>query len=507
MNKNSYPNYDYSQYVQAPRDIQKWTQAAREVYYKMHKGINKDQALKEVINGWDRVEELDFKNWLRFYEEGAQNKYKEGQVKQAQFFFPEPLRNTQPQQLNMQEMKDPKSHPDMLKDEKAEIIRNQRNKIMGRLDSAEKLLRSHEGHIFAGDELEQLIEALYQLKKKIQMVNKISTSTRLYQDMIIREANILVSKGFKDGSSFLIKVAQEIPNAAEAPSPINMGGQAGTLPGQAPGQVPPPAGDMPIDVSMPDIVPGVPQNAAPQGVATEQVQGEPLSQGMKEFLDGLDSANEDFEEKEENDNDDFVVEAQEMPQPRMHEEPLEVEEDPNYDPEVKAGRDFDALLDHTLANITVQDVINKLEDVSKIFKTREIPRIISIVDLMLNRLGLSSFFPEIAESSAKANDMTMYIGSRLDAVLSQLRGTIQTTPIDLKNEGAPPTSPTAQRLTEMDEKEKAKKQMRKEIEEQNLMQEKPKPEIEMQEDLGQPAAPIPAEAPPATPTPPAPAAV
>ena len=39
-------------------------------------------------------------------------------------------------------------------------------------DTAEKLMRSDEGEIFAGKEIEPVLESLYQLKKKIQMMMK-----------------------------------------------------------------------------------------------------------------------------------------------------------------------------------------------------------------------------------------------------------------------------------------------------------------------------------------------
>ena len=59
---------------------------------------------------------------------------------------------------------------------KETLLRNSAQKIIGRLDSAEKLLRSPEGQAFAGPELEQLMEAIYTLKKKVQLVNKLSVS-------------------------------------------------------------------------------------------------------------------------------------------------------------------------------------------------------------------------------------------------------------------------------------------------------------------------------------------
>src|SRR5208282_6852066 len=98
---------------------------------------------------------------------------------------------------------------------KKRIIEKQRQKIIGRLDSAEKLLRSPEGQDFAGTELENLMEAIYSLKKKVQLVNKLSTSTRLYEDMIVREANVLSRRGFVKAANMLYSVAQSPGASAE----------------------------------------------------------------------------------------------------------------------------------------------------------------------------------------------------------------------------------------------------------------------------------------------------
>jgi len=515
MKTNAYPNYDWHTNMMPSRDLTKWMQAVREIYYSVHKGAKREDAFDKITNGWGKMEKLDFKNWLKFYEENGQNKYKEATVKTAQFWNELPRFDNHPA-IDMERVKAPETHPDVLKEERKQLIETQRQKIISRLDSAEKLMRATE---FDGPETPQLIEILHQLKQKIYMVNKISTSIRLYQDMIVREASILKKDGFKEASIFLIKMAQELPSVVEPSNPIQIGdGQAGTLPGQAPGQVSPPSGDIPIDVSVPQQLPGTPANAAPPDASTPLQQPalpqqEPMSEGLKNFLEGLETGNtstEDDSQEDEGKDDDnsFIAEAQMAPPTQDPNALLEVDEEPiSADPEVKAGKDFDQLLDQTFANITVADVVSKLEDVAKIFKTREIPRQLAMIDMMLDRLGLAPFFSELSEASQKSLESNNYMQTRVESVLSKLRGTVETKALDLKNYDAPPPSPVANQLQEEDEKEKARKKMRKEIEQQNL--EKPKPEIEVQEDLGQPAelqsatppTPTPAPTPPAIPAP------
>src|SRR5690606_37813938 len=121
--------------------------------------------------------------------------------------------------------------------EKKRLIEKQRQKIIGRLDSAEKLLRSPEGQMFAGRELENLMEAIYSLKKKVQLVNKLSMSTRLYEDMIIREANILQRSGFTKAANLLYSVAEDKAITPAPPNggvPANPSGAPGGLPSKGP---------------------------------------------------------------------------------------------------------------------------------------------------------------------------------------------------------------------------------------------------------------------------------
>lgn len=510
MKSTAYPNFDYWNPINPQRDLNKWMKTARELYFQVHKGANRQQAFEKMTQGWDKTEVLDFQHWLHFYEENGNNKYKEAQVmKTAQQYWthdstPGYFLPVQQDKQSLEEMRSPITHPDIIAEqqaqEKKERIKLQRAKVIGRLDSAEKLLRSEEGQELTGDQHDQIIRTLFDLKQQIMRVNKISTSVRLYQNMIIREANIMVSKGYKEASNFLTKIAQELPSVQEPANPAQIGeGQAGTLPGQAPGQVEPPSGDLPIDVQMPDKVPGVPDNAVPQAAA---LPSEPISPGMKEFLEGLDSGGKSFDEEDEEkdlgSDDDFIVEAQAQLQPMEPTENLEVAEDP----EVAAGRDFDKLLDQTFSNITIADVVSKLEDVAKILKTREIPRQLAVVDMMLDRLGLATFFPTLSEATNKSLESNNYMLTRIEDVLAKLSGALTTKEIDLKNDSAPPPSPMAQNLQQQEDQEKAKKKMRKEIEEQKLMNPvKPEPTINMNEDLAQPAQVVQPETPAPPPTP------
>lgn len=488
----AYPNHqDYLEFA-PPRDTRKWMQAVREVYYRAHKGMDKNEALNQVVSGWSNMEKLDFKNWLKFYEENAHKKYKTAQqinywedANRAGYFVPifpdKPKQEEVMRASDVDLVKNPETHPDIHAEEKRQVIEKQRSKIIGRLDSAEKLLRSQEGQLFAGKELETLLDVIYSLKKKIQMVNKISVSTRLYEDMIIREANILSKNGYRQAGATLHKLAQA-PLSAEPPAnPTVDAGRPGHVPEDGPGLNPPPG---PAPTPEPE-----------------------MSQGMSKFLEGLDTNNDTITDQQEEEidqlevsdaDDDFISTAQMLPRPD-----IEVAEEKNDIVEDSFGQKMDRVLD----TVSIHDVISEFEFISNFYKAREIPRRLSKADMMLDSLGLASFFPSLAEAQNKALESNNYISTRVEEILSKLRGSIKTQNVELTvepdkipNEGI---AAVKKNLQDEENKEKARKQMRKDLETQSLMaEEKPTPELEVAEDLATPAQIQPPPAPARPPVPP-----
>lgn len=542
----AYPNYESYMYIQPTRDTKKWLQAARDMYYRVHKGLDKVEALARVTSGWDRMEKIDFFNWLKFYEEGAHKKYKTAQVNywenanRAGYFVPiypdPPKREDHLKAQDIDNVKNPSTHPDIEADEKRELIEKQRHKIIGRLDSAEKLLRSQEGQMFAGQEFETLIESVYQLKKKIQLVNKLSMSTKLYEDMIVREANILTKKGFIKAAAYLHSVAEAAPAPAEPPGSLSGGGMPGNIPGEGPGLTPESA--IPSDTAAPtdpsleamptSATPGLEAGKAPGTLPDADVANptDVPSKGMDAFLKGLNTNLNTFEDKSDDDDlevaedDDITVTVTAqatlppvLPAPTKQMDPttepeIEVTEDQVDNTSIQPSKDFGKMLDTAFTNLTVADIVSHFENLSKLFKVREIPRQLAMADMMLDRLGLAPFFPSLAEATNKSLEANQYIATRVEDILSRLRGTLKTKDIDLKNDAPPPVSQEVKNVKDQlqneTDKEKARKQMRKNIENESLMGSgKAEPEIEVAEDLSQPAE-LKGGLPPAPPPPPAP---
>lgn len=544
LGRKAYPNMDVYMHIPGQHNTSKWLQAISDIYRKEKNGINRVAAIRSVVGGWNIMETYDFLNWVKFYEAGDHMKYKFAQLwyendSLGPGYF-----------LQVKKDKTPEPEPavtgndvDVAKadanadHERRQVIEKQRNKIIGRLDSAEKLLRSQEGHVFSGKEFESLLESIYTLKKKIQMVNKISSSTRLYEDMIVRQANVLSRGGFFKAANMLYALADE-------PAPPSSGGvPTATPPGDPTG-----AGN-----------PGVPSGgaatpASPPGNAT-MPQSPPAStqpKGISDFLAKLDDgkyapddkqvADDDLEVEdtlEVSDPELLVTEAQVAPEeigdsarpsplgpakvdppklapdapakpaPRKapagpSDEPLEVTEDDIKSPPkspAPTSSEFDSKMQAMLADITVADVVAKLEDLAKIFKTREVPRQLGIVDMMLDSLGLASYFPSLSEATNKALESNNYISTRVEDILSKLRGAMGTNEVDLKGQDVdrPEVAGIKNKLQEDSDKEKARKQMRKDQEAAELASpDKETPDVEIDEDLtAPPAPPAPPKAPPA----------
>jgi len=568
--KKAYPNYDQYQNIPGKRDITKWMFALKNINYKQKAGFPFKEAIRTTTQGWQKMEVYDFLNWLKFYDEGANMKYKFAQVwyengQPGYFLHIKPDAQKEPESIyDGNAIEDARLESER-NEEKRSIIEKQRQKIIGRLDSAEKLLRSPEGQQFAGNELEQLMEAIYTLKKKVQLVNKLSVSTRLYEDMIVREANVLSRKGFVKAADMLYSVAQTPGASAEGATGQQEGGAIPITPSPPD---PSGAGQVGTMVGLPATTPGTnPQTPSDGGAQNENppsanslLATPPTATteapGIAEFKNNFEtfdqkSGIDELEVVDELDvydaEDDLMVsEAQMAPSPKpgippaaledipmtdsptpdrnppsfipkitpkekntntknpvATEDPLEVTEDdirkPNdQDDENITLSNFDHKVDSVFSDLTVADVVAKLEDLAKIFKVREVPRQLAIVDMMLDSLGLASYFPSLSEAQNKALDSNNYISTRVEDILSKLRGAMDTKAIDLKggpDSNNPEVVGIKGNLAENETKEKQRKQMRKDQAAQELEggEGKETPEVELGE-LGAPPA-VPAKAP------------
>lgn len=537
--KKAYPNYDQYQPIATQHDMQRWMLALKDIHYKQKAGFPYRDAIKNATQGWQKMEIYDFLNWLKFHEEGAHMKYKFAQVwyengQPGYFLHIKPDAQKEPEPKTDGDSVEKASQDAERNEEKRQIIEKQRSKIIGRLDSAEKLLRSQDGQEFAGSELENLMEAIYTLKKKVQLVNKLSVSTRLYEDMIVREGNVLKRNGFSKAANMLYSLAQTPGVGGEAAQGQPEGG---AVPNTSP--PPPPAEPQGAPGGLPATTPAAPvvQTEKPQPLAIRQFI-ENMNDGNQTESD-VTGAEDDELEVKDNEEEIMVTEAQvappvappppaaaledvpmtDNPPPDRNppafipeaapkapakgdapaeEEPLEVTEDDippigGDTPSGGTGTSLDSKLDATFKGVTMEEIVSELEDISTYYKVREMPRRLARLDMMFDSKGISAYFPSLAEAQNRALDANNYIATRIDDILAKVRGAMASQDMGAK-------------LKQDESKEKQRKQMRKDQENAELEGEKPEgeqapgketPAVELGE-LGAPAAP-----PPATPPPPA----
>lgn len=517
--KKAYFNDDYMK-IPGQSDTAKWMKAAEKITQLKNSGMSFDKAVNETIQAWSEIESYDFKNWYKYYLQGNHLKYKQAQI----WFKPTSV-------LNQASNTDKLDIDDLIPNPTEEVeevptvddsvmIEGIRTKVLARLNAAERLLSSTYGRQFAGNQLNTLLTSIHELKRQVLDLTKKSKATKIYEDLIIREGNKLHFGGFIKQAEFLYKIAGEV---------------AQTIPPNPPGTVP----VSPTPTSNPDAS-GNTDTASPEApVSTEgqeaaieiedqapppptQIVGNPgalplgnpdegnvspsidsLSEGMKGFLSNMEPKVEDKEDELEiMDADDLVVEAQ--VQEVTPAEPIGVNDEELENNQTLSG--FDSQMDQLFSNVTVQDIIQKLEDLAKVCKVREIPRQLSLIDMMLNALNMSPLFPSLSEATNKALESNNYISSRIEEILSKLRGTLDTNKIDLTNQNQiAPKDPNAagvrDKLEQENLKTKERKEFKKRLENESLdqtakqTQELAQPEIEVQDDLSQPEVQAPIEMP------------
>jgi len=530
----SYPNFADEQPHQKA-DLTKWIETLKNIHIKANLGQSKLKATDELIKDWERMEQRNFKDWMRYYESGDANKYKMAQdlTKTAQMSYyvndsagyflpikqdpPKPDANSindqilgAPQAAQTLVQHTPERLPEQDKQKMADDIRR---KLMGRLNAAEKLITSQQGRMFAGTDFERLLKSIYDLKRDIQLLShKTSLSSEIYTDLIIRQANILAHEGSEFGSQFMMKFAQNNPGGygvqlgdtpAGGSAPQGLGSLQNNDPTADMLTATPPGKEDDKEAEPTDGIDGFLANMEGAGVTLFDDKNEIEDELMVDDGDELADCDIDMGEA-----DDLTVEAQMMPpldkpntpeprKPRFEEKPKKVNEDPltpdltmpDQDKVGKTGKDVDAIIDTAFSSITVQDVIDKLENVANIFRNREISRQLSIVDMMMDRLQIGSYFSELNEMQNKSLDLNSYCLTRADSILSRLRGAMGgDTELDLQGKDPVPTQSQGlvNSLQRADKEDKQRKQMKRQVEDQKLLNDtKPVPEVEgIPQDLG-----------------------
>lgn len=463
--KQAYPNDIGSVNIPGERNIKKWIEALSEIKNLETQGVDKFKSFSQVTSSWTDPEVYDFQNWINFYSQGNHLKYKFAQfyVNDGSFGYIIPNKindsETVKKKTEDKEQKEapppPVNKPSKEESMKA-AIEEQRKKLISRLDSIEKILRTEEGQALSSHEFESFLDTIHELKKRIHKVNKKTLSSKLYQDLIICQGNVLTLDGFKSSAQKLFKVAQEL-------------------------------------------------------------EEENNKEAVNDFLKNLTVEDDLSVEDDLIDDHSLISEAQvAAPPPPMPTENKPVEnkgmEDISVDDKKPLNeindlskKNVDSMLDTAFSNIKISDIVERLQEVVLIYKKRTLPRELSIIDLMLDSVGIAAYFPQMSEAINKSHDANNYIATRLDAVLSQLVGSSKDSSLDLNPQNKDSSDPQVEALkSKLESKDQIKQQKEYDKEEAESAPPAPKANVEIGQDLKQsqpetPPTPKPAPVVPPTP--------
>jgi len=434
-------------------DIGRWVAATREIYALMNRGRDQAEAKRSVIGNWEPKEQMDYEQWLKFYKERIPEKYpKLAALGDTDGLFlanlPIGVNSLRARHVSGKlpnpigsPIYDHKEVPGMPQDINyaRDKIEFQRKKLISRLNSAEKMLASMDGQLFAGDDQELMLKLLQDLKRRIQTANKLTAKSSLFVDHIYRTANILKAKGRDNAAGFFLKLAQLEPPGLEMP-PLPGAGAPTDPPMPAEGDkdetykclqeffdnlrrgisdeddTPEKRKEKEQKAAQPAAPPPMPAAAPPATAAIEVDDTIKIGIGYwhprSKFAQALPPPPPAMPPP--------APEAAPAPPP-----PADVVEAPEGEGNEPAAEDnTEDVIDAALKGINVNDVVSRLEMLVSIYNKREIARQLSILDIMMDRLGLSSFFPALGEAMGKALESNQYIGSRLEGVLTKLKGSI-----------------------------------------------------------------------------------
>src|SRR5690606_28672195 len=134
------------------------------------------------------------------------------------------------------------------------------------------------------------------------------------------------------------------------------------------------------------------------------------------------------------------------------------------------GSNPDDAIDAALNDVTIDDVVRRLEILSAFFKKREVAKQLAIVDLMMDRLGIGSFFPSVGASTRSALESNSYVSTRIEDMLSKLQGSLASNDADqLFDNTTGPTTPEAINLANNLQRNEDEETKRKDLRKQREM--------------------------------------
>jgi len=432
MKKTAYPQGFGQAFIQNPHNMKQWVQSMREIYaLAQQKEIDLGAAFNIVTKKWTTMDRLDFKHWLSFYQGNNHLKYKTAQpayheVGDGAVIPTHSLRARIPgvpprvpesvdEDVVARRMEQTREQDA----QKATALRAEqeetKKKLIARLAAAEKIFMNNLESFkkMLGTEYERWLAVLHDLKRKVQVATPVNARSVLLDDLIHKEANKLEAQGMVKSADMVRKFAQP------APPPIGADPLA-------------PPGEDPLagmgDLSAPGADAGLPGAETP--AAAPPKPGDE-HRAMEEFVRNMtgetEPEKEELNEEPTQKTSSLKTVAQVVPDLETSAPAPEVlVSDQTPEQRMKHMDIAEQDIEEALKNVTIDDLVSKLDGLAQAYRVREKTRQLTIVDLIMQQLGISSYFPNLSEAINKAFDSNQYILSRVEDILARLRGAATT---------------------------------------------------------------------------------
>lgn len=569
MNKSSYPQDPWDRPSMPVVDLSRWVQGMRDIYALKNKGLIDSKAFEFVTKDWDEMDKFRFKNWMRFYEQHGQEKYVTAQLalqSTLPMFVPPVSHSISPQLEKRQELKDrirsllsrlDAAEKILGKNPDLQIELQQQGLDVRKLLSTLHWLKEEiqtapirRSHDLMDDFIIKCANRL--IAKGDREIAKIAlrvlttSEESLIQRDAVNQANLMAEK-IAEVAPLLKRFADQhigFLYAGEALEAAAQVAQQTALPNNDMGvvklnPVDTVGGGQPLAPSGETVAPkllGMPDAPEGEGEAPEGEDNKDSESALKEFLANISGKKNTSKLQDSQKADDelevtasfevFAQEAAVLPQqadvppaapvvpggvPIAPEELNKKNINDGIGPEPVGSMaiNIDDNFDRALKNIKITDVIVRLEGVAKLFKNREVSRQLSIIDLMMDSVGVAPFFPSMAEAMQKSLEANQYCQTRVEDILSKLRGIVQT-PMSQSVEDQVIMEPTEKAIQDRLQEEESAEKARKEKRRKESLEEAAKPDVplaatpaaqQLQQEVPQPPA-APAQQPAQSPVPP-----
>ena len=507
MTKKAYLTDESGPLTDMPYNVSKWMQSMNYLYAN---ASSWDDSFKKITSGWSKEEIMHFKRWMAFYQQQSHLKYKT-----AQKFYLDNGGTVTPLDVNHLRASLPTA-PNMdgfpvadeqnrqiadaqKQEEKRQAAEKLRTGVISRINAALRMLRDPGLQEYLNEKkinVQELFSSLNGASTEISLAPIRNVKSEILNDLIYKTANRLKRSGLVKESDIFIKLSQSAdPNPMGAPAtnpadnpsagqPVGATNSSSgpTAPEPPPPPPPPPTPSSPPPGSSPPLDAPPPPNAPTSPGAAPTKSGEDVLKQFQQMMNGKNdvSHTDDADHDDKSDNlltvyeDDVAEDIHRVAQviPAETAKPVQNQAQPQVQNNVSLNTDP---FDRALSNVKISDIILRLEAIATLFKNREIARQLSIIDLMMDRAGIASFFPSLAEAMNKSLEANQYCQTRIEDILAKLRGSIESPmaeSIDLAGEDEPEVSESMEtiqkKLQREEEKEKQQKEKIKEEKESVL---------------------------------------